>query len=265
MIHLKTSSEIEVMRQGGKILTDVLQLLMAHVEVGMTLLELDALAEKEILKRGAKPSFKLVPGYNWTICACINDVVVHGIPNDYVLKRGDVVGIDCGVYYKGFHTDSAWTVFLKDKGNKSEKSIDNFLKTGIKALENGIQKAKKGNYVYDISSALQKTVEDQGYSIVKTLVGHGVGKKLHEDPEVPGYVRGKRETTPELTEGLTLAIEVIYNMGKEEIEYKGNDGWTIATRDGTISGLFEATVAISSHGCLVLTPIKSSWTKSIGE
>lgn len=254
MIKLKTENEIEMMRNGGKILKEIMQIVLNQVKEGIMLSELDEIAEKEILKRGASPSFKRVKGYKWTICSCVNNVVVHGIPNDYRVKNGDVVGIDCGVYYQGFHTDSSWTVYLS-KGQSEEKNkiIENFIDTGKEALRKAILTVKKSNYIYDISKTIEDTVVGNGYSVVSSLVGHGVGRDLHEDPEIPGVVGSMRTDTPQITEGMVLAVEVIYNLGKKEIVYDRNDGWTISTKDGKISGLFEATVAMSSHGCIVLT------------
>ncbi|OIO15600.1 type I methionyl aminopeptidase [Candidatus Gottesmanbacteria bacterium CG11_big_fil_rev_8_21_14_0_20_37_11] len=254
MIKLKTSDEIAVMKESGGILKDVLELVISRVKKGIRLSDLDKYAEQEILKRNAEPSFKRVKNYRWTLCTSVNDVIVHGIPDDYMLKDGDVVGIDCGVYYKNFNTDAAWTVRV---GNYNKSSTmdetDKFLFTGQKALKKAISMVVKDNYIYDISRALQETIESEKYSVVPSLVGHGVGKELHEDPEIPGFVKGKRTNTPKIVEGMTLAIEVIYNKGSEEVVYNRNDGWTISTKDGKISGLFEATVAMTSHGCIVLT------------
>lgn len=254
MIPIKKPEEIEVMRKGGSILSRVLKILCNKVEPGVKLIELDRLAERLILSYGAKPSFKMVKRYRWSICACVNDVVVHGIPTERVLKKGDIIGIDCGVYYKGFHTDAAWTVRVNDsKSSKQQDEIDRFLSVGSKALCDAIAQVKIGNYIYDISKAIQDMVEEAGFSMVQTLVGHGIGKKLHEEPEIPGIVRKKRLETPRISNGMTFAIEVIYNMGGSNIIYQGDDRWTIVTEDGKISGLFEATVAVVSHGCFVLT------------
>ncbi len=253
MIQLKNSQEVETMREGGKILTDVLSYLFHTLRVGMKLSTLDRIATEEIIKRGGEPSFKKVKGYKWTICACINDVVVHGIPDDYEIKSGDVVGLDCGVYYKGFHTDAAWTEKIKN-----EEEIDRFLLVGQIALKEAIKQVKPGNYIYDISKSIQDNVESAGYSVVRSLVGHGVGRKLHEDPEIPGVAILPRLQTPKIIEGMTLAIEIIYNAGKSEVILSENDGWTIRTKDGKISGLFEATVAVTNHGCVLLSQFKHS-------
>ena len=254
MIDLKTKQEIEIMKTGGKILADVLFEVLKNIKIGVSEIELDQLAEKLILEKGGEPGFKKVEGYKHAICISTNDVVVHGIPTNYKLKEGDVVGIDCGVYYKGFHTDMAQTVRIKDKGLRiKEDEIDEFLKIGEKAMWEGIKAAKAGQRVGDISKAIQGIVEGQGYSVVKSLVGHGVGRELHEEPEVPGFLDGSILETSLLKEGMTIAIEVIYNMGKSDVIYSGGDGWTIKSKDGSLSGLFERSIAINNGESLILT------------
>lgn len=255
MISIKTSSEIEKMAEGGKILADVLFKILEYAKVGVSELELDKLAEELILKAGAEPGFKKVANYHHTICVSTNNVVVHGVPTNYKFKEGDVVGIDCGVYFKGFHTDMAQTVRIQNSKIKNQKydATDKFLEIGEKALEKGIEQAKVGNRVGHISKAIQSAVEGNGYSIVRSLVGHGVGKKLHEDPEVPGFLNVSVQRTPLLKEGMTIAVEVIYNMGKSDVVYAKNDGWTIKTKDGSISGLFERTIAVIKDKPLILT------------
>lgn len=255
MIDIKTKKEIEIMRTGGKILADVLFEVLKHAKPGVSELELDQLAEKLILEKGGEPGFKKVQGYKHTICISTNDVVVHGIPTDYKLKEGDKVGIDCGVYYKGFHTDMAHTVIVQNSESRIQNlgGIDKFLEIGEKAMWEGIRAAKFGQRVGDISKAIQEIVEGQGYSIVRSLIGHGVGRELHEDPEVPGFLDGQILRTPLLKEGMTIAVEVIYNMGKSDVVYSGGDGWTIKTKDGSLSGLFERSIAITSDLPEVLT------------
>ncbi len=254
MIDIKTEKEIKIMQEGGRILSRVLKELLQNIKPGVTELEIDQLAEKLIKENGAEPGFKKVKGYKFSICVSTNDVVVHGIPTDYKFKIGDVIGIDCGVFYKGFHTDMAETILVSNsKPQVKNPKIDKFLETGRRALNAGIEKAKAGNRVGDISRTIQKIVEDEGYSVVKSLVGHGVGKDLHEEPEVPGYLAVKIEKTPILTEGMTIAVEVIYNMGKDEVMYKEDDGWTISTGDNSLSGLFERTIAITQNGPVILT------------
>lgn len=250
MIAIKTPKEIEIMRSSGKMLGETIWEVLKHVKPGVTEKELEAIAEKTIRQKGGEPGFMKVPGYKWATCISTNDVVVHGIPTDYVLKEGDIIGVDCGVYYKGFHTDMAETVAV---GKVSDK-VGKFLEVGKKALKAGISKATIGNHVGDISKAIQDIVEAQnGYSVVRTLVGHGVGKELHEDPEVPGYVHGRIEKSPVLKEGMVIAIEVIYNMSGPDLTLD-DDGWTIRTKDGSLAGLFERSVAITKNGPQVLTP-----------
>lgn len=254
MTDIKTNEEIKKMEIGGKILAEVLFKVLEHAKVGVSELELDKLAEELILKAGAVPGFKKVANYHHTICVSTNNVVVHGVPTNYKFKEGDVVGIDCGVYFKGLHTDMAQTIRIKDEGLMiKEDEVDKFLETGERALEAGIKVARVGNRVGHISQAIQDTVEGKGYSIVRSLVGHGVGKKLHEDPEVPGFLNVPIQRTPLLKEGMTIAIEVIYNMGKRDVVYANNDGWTIKTKDNSLAGLFERTIAITHEGSIVLT------------
>lgn len=244
----KTQKEINLMHEGGKRLREVLEKTIEKARPGISKIELDQRAEKEILRLDGKPSFKMVPGYFWSTCLTINDEVVHGIPDNDILKEGDILGIDIGFYYQGFHTDLAKTIPV---GRVGKKILD-FLKIGEQALETTIKKAKLGNYVGDLSWSIQTNIEKAGYSIVRMLTGHGVGKKLHEEPNIPGFLSGDRKKTKVLREGMTLAIEVIYNYGTGEVVLEP-DGWTIATKDGKISGLFEETVAIWSDGPLILT------------
>ena len=253
IIELKSPAEIEVMQEGGAILSEVMGILLSNVDIGVEMLELDRLAESEIKKRGGAPSFKLVQDYKWTICACVNDIVVHGIPTGYKAQLNDVIGLDLGVYFKGFHTDSSWSVRVGKKKGKKEEEIDKFLKTGRVALDKAINEVKVGNYIYDVSKAIESTVTSRGYSIVKGLIGHGVGRQLHEAPEVPGFVRGKRENSVKIENGLTIAVEIIYNLGNPDVVYNKGDGWTIATKDGKLSGLFETTVAATNHGVILLS------------
>lgn len=256
MIDIKTTEEIKNMTTGGEILAEVLWEVLDAITPGITEIELDSLAEKRILEKGGEPGFKKVKGYKHSICVSTNDVVVHGVPSNYVIRAGDVVGIDCGVYYKGLHTDMSETLRVK-KAHQAQKNkkdaIDTFLETGKKALAEGIKQAKAGARVGNISKTIQNIVEGNGYSVVRSLVGHGVGKSLHEEPEVPGFLRGSIEKTPQLREGMTIAIEVIYNLGKPDVVYSGNDGWTIRTKDGSLSGVFERTVLVTESGPVVLT------------
>lgn len=254
MIHIKSEKEIEIMKHGGHILADVLFEVVKHAKPGVTELELDKMAEELIVKKGGEPGFKKVEGYKHTICISTNDNVVHGIPTKYALKEGDVVGIDCGVFYEGFHTDMAETVLVGNPHTQEGDLARKFLEVGKHALEEAIKQAKPGNRIGEISKTIQTIVEKQnGYSIVRSLVGHGVGKELHEEPEVPGFLYGKIEKTPKLLENMTIAVEIIYNMGSNEVVYANTDGWTIKTRDGSISGVFERSIYISKHGPVLLT------------
>lgn len=257
MIHIKSKKEIEIMKHGGHILSEVLMQVMDEIKPGVTELEIDKLAERLIIERGGEAGFKKVKGYHHTICVSTNDAVVHGIPGSYKFKEGDVVGIDCGVFYKGFHTDMAETrrvSEIKDKRLKiKDDGVDKFLEVGKRALDAGIRQAVMGNRVGHISKAIQDIIEKQnGYSVVRSLIGHGVGKQLHEEPEVPGYLIGKIEKTPLLEEGMTIAIETIYNMGSKDV-ILDHDGWTIRTKDGKIAGLFERSIAVTQNGPIMLT------------
>lgn len=257
-IHSKTPEEVALMRHGGKILGSVMWDVMGAIKPGMTELEIDQLAEKLIRERGGEPGFKRVDGYKHTICISTNDVVVHGIPGGYQVKEGDVVGVDCGVYYKGFHTDMSETRRISERKTHNSKfktdKVDTFLTVGKQALDEGIKAAQLGNYVWDISKTIQDIVEKKGgYSIVRSLIGHGVGRELHEAPEIPGYIVGKREHSPKLVEGMTIAVEVIYNVGRAGVVLD-RDGWTIRSEDGSLSGLYERTIAITKEGPELLTP-----------
>lgn len=252
MIPIKTKAEIEKMREGGKILAKILREVKNDVKPGITTLELDRRAEELIRREGGKPSFKMVPKYRWSTCMCINEVVVHGVPGNFKLKEGDILGIDIGLFYKGFHTDMAETVIVGNHLNDSNH-LKKFISVGREALNQAIAAAKAGNRVGHISKAIEKTITRAGFSPVKALVGHGVGKNLHEEPQIPCFLKRKIEETPALKTGITLAIEIIYNQGKPEVVYGNDDGWTIKTADGKLSGLFEHTVAILKDGPEILT------------
>lgn len=264
MINLKSKEEIEKMSQGGKILAEILSEVLSHVKPGVSELELDTLAEKLIIEKGAEPGFKKVKGYHHTICISTNDVVVHGVPGNYRFKYGDIVGVDCGVFYRGFHTDMAETVRIQSPCQRrglpkaaefraQNGPADKFLKTGKRALEEAIKVAKVGNRIGHISRTIQAIIEEAGYSVVRNFVGHGIGRRLHEEPEVPGFFTKSINHTPFLEEGLTVAIEVIYNMGKSDVVYGGKDNWTIKTKDGSMSAMFEKTIAVTKKGPIILT------------
>lgn len=247
-ILLKTPKQIEVMREGGEKLARVKKALREAVKVGVKASEIDELAEKLINDEGGKSSFKMVPNYYWSTCVNINEGVVHGIPKpEIVFKKGDLVSVDVGMYYKGFHTDTSFST-----GLDVDKKTSQFLKVGQDTLRLAISKAKIGNYIYDISEATEKSLNSAGFTPIRDLVGHGVGKSLHEDPEIPCFIRFPREATPEIQEGAVLAIEIMYTLGTGDLVLE-NDGWTIATRDVKISALFEDTVAVTKEGPILLT------------
>lgn len=256
-ITLKTEREIALMAKSGRKLAQIRELLVKKAKPGVRTITLDRLAEKEILAFGGLPSFKTVRGYRFTTCISINDEVVHGLPSERQIKFGDVVGIDLGMIYQGWHTDTAWTVLVGDRGSvtsdQREKQVKNFLKVGEETLGKAIKEVKLGKRIGHISQIIESNIKQAGYSPVKILTGHGVGKVLHEDPPIPQFLDSDVRQTPEIIPGMTLAIEVIYNLGTAEVAQK-NDGWTIVTADGKISATFEKTIAVSDSGVLVLTP-----------
>ncbi len=237
------------MAAGGHKLAQVRQRLAAAVKPGITTGDIERLANELIAKGGGKPSFKMVPGYHWATCLNVNEVVVHGIPGSRKLKTGDIMGIDVGLYYQGFHTDTSVTVPV----GSPTASVQKFLETGRKALKLAIYQTKVDHRIQDLSKAMQQTVEATGFSAVRALTGHGIGRHLHEEPPVPCFVVGPYARSPQLVVGMVLAIEVMYNQGGSEVVYQNADGWTIATADGKISGLFEETVAVTAKGPVVLT------------
>ena len=252
-IKIKTPEQVEVMKVGGHILSEVLFALLDYVKPGVSEIELDALAEKMIRERGGEPGFMRVPGYKHTLCVATNDVVVHGIPSTYVLKEGDIIGLDCGVFYEGFHTDMGQTIRVGKKPGEKETEVDKFIQAGERSVMEAIKMAKVGNRVGHLSEVMQRIIETEGgYSVVRTLVGHGVGRELHEEPEIPGYVYAPIEQTPLLKENMTIAVEIIYNKGGRGITYDP-DGWTIRTKDGDLAGFFERSLVITPEGPVILT------------
>lgn len=237
------------MAEGGHQLARIRDQLVTAVKPGITTAELDKLADALITQSGGQASFKMVPGYHWATCMNINQVVVHGIPNSQKLKTGDVVGIDVGLFWKGFHTDTSTTVAV----GSPTPSIQKFLDTGNRALDRAISMAKPGRRTQDLSLAMQQTVETAGYSAVRALTGHGIGRQLHEEPAIPCFVVGAYATSPKLVPGMVLAIEIMYNQGTSEVVYQNADGWTIATADGKISGLFEETVVVTKTQPVIIT------------
>jgi len=247
MISIKSNQELEIMKESGKIASSVMEKMLKKIEPGVSKIQLDNLAREEIINLGAQPSFMTVSGYHWATCITINEEVVHGVPNEDKVKEGDLVSLDLGVLWKGFHTDLARTIGVGDIND--DKKF--FLETGSKALKNAIRFCRAGFRIGDISQAIESLIESKGYQVVRVLTGHGIGRRLHEEPPIPGF--RQKDKGPVIKEGMTLAIEVIYAMGSSEVCYKGDDGWTLCTRDGSLSGLFEDTVAVTKNGPIVLT------------
>jgi methionyl aminopeptidase len=248
MIQLKSPREIDVMSEGGKILARTIDFIQGRVQAGMSTLDLDLLAEEFIRSHeGASPAFKGLYGFPGTLCTSINNEIVHGIPSSKrVLKEGDLLSVDVGVRWRGFFTDSATTIAIGDVDATSRRLLD----VTQQALEVGIAAAQVGNHIGDIGAAVQSVVEAAGFSVVKDLVGHGIGEEFHEEPQVPNYGKPKRGTP--LKAGLTIAIEPMVNVGSPRTRTMP-DKWTIVTADGTRSAHFEHTVAITERGPRVLT------------
>ena len=235
------------MKKAGEICAKALKKVLENVHEGVTCAQLDQIANRQIASSGATPSFMTVEGYKWTICTTINEQVVHAIPTDRKLASGDIIGIDIGALYEGFHSDLAISVSVGEVDTSRQK----FLEVGKKTLKEAISRAKIGAHIGDISHTIQTGVEKAGYSVVESLTGHGVGRQLHEDPMVPGI--GKQKMGPKLVQNMTIAIEIIYAAGSGNVVLE-SDGWTISTKDKSLAGLFEQTVAITKSGPIVLTP-----------
>lgn len=248
MIQLKSQREIEIMARGGRILAETVRLMEQSVKPGMTTADLDKIAEDFIRSHpGAKPSFKGLYNFPASICSSINHEIVHGIPSKKrILNEGDVVSIDVGVQYEGYHTDSATTVAVGRVNEESQR----LLSVTREALDAGVAAAKAGNHLGDIGAAIQLVVEEAGFSVVRDLVGHGIGTGFHEEPQVPNY--GKPNRGIRLVPGLTIAIEPMVNVGKPGIRTMP-DKWTVVTIDGKRSAHFEHTVAITEEGPRILT------------
>jgi len=241
MIILKTPAEIEIMAEASKVVAEVLEIIRKEVRSGVSTDDLDRLAEKEILARGAVPAFKGYRKYPKTLCTSVNEQVVHGIPSGRKLKAGDIIGLDLGAIVGGFYGDSAMTVAVGPVAD----SVEHLLQVTEEALDLGIKQAAVGNRLTDISHAVQQHVEAAGYSIVTEFVGHGIGRQLHEEPQVPNY--GKAGQGPRLQSGMVLAIEPMVNMGGSEVRILA-DRWTAVTADGSWSAHFEHTIAIQPSG-----------------
>ena len=247
MIVLKTARELTVMQQACRISAGALKLIGSAIEPGVTTAELDALAEKYILRQGAKPNFKNYEGYPATACISINDEVIHGIPStSRKIREGDIVSVDLGAVFEGYHGDNAATFAVGSVTPQAKRLIE----TTREALNKGIEKAVVGGRIGDIGSAIQRYVEERGYSVVRQFVGHGVGTSLHEAPEVPNF--GTAGHGVRLVSGMTIAIEPMVNMGGEGVKILP-DGWTVLTTDGSLSAHFEHTVAITPDGPKIMT------------
>ncbi len=246
MVILKSPEEIRTMRQGGKILAQILKRVSRATKPGARAGDLNDLAEALIRKNKTQASFKDYQGFPASLCVSINNEVVHGVPNGKVIKAGNVVGLDLGIKHKNLYTDAALTVVA---GRGSEK-LKNFVLTCKQALNRGIAQVKPGNHIGDISWAIQCLVERRGYSVVRELVGHGVGHKVHEEPRIPNY--GRKGEGIVLKVGMTLCLEPMINMGGAKITL-APDGHTFQTADQSLAAHFEHTVAVTKKGCLVLT------------
>ena len=246
MVHYKTAEDIQLIKESAQILGKAHAEVARQVKPGVKTKKLDEIAETFIRDHQGVPSFKNYRGFPATLCISVNEVVVHGFPNGYELKEGDIISVDCGVQYKGFHSDSAYTYPLE--GTRPE--VLELLNRTYHSLFLGIEQAKAGNRIGDIGHAIQTYVESFGYGVVRELVGHGVGKSLHEDPEVPNY--GKRGKGVKIVPGMVFAIEPMINMGTKNVVQE-RDGWTIRTRDRKPSAHFEHMVAIYEDRTEILT------------
>ncbi|WP_019394048.1 type I methionyl aminopeptidase [Priestia filamentosa] len=248
MIICKTPRELEIMREAGRIVALTHQELQKHIKPGITTKELDRIAEKIIRQHDAEPSFKGYNGFTGSICASVNEELVHGIPGDRKLNDGDIISIDIGAYYNGYHGDSAWTYAVGSVSDEAEK----LLKVTEESLYKGLEKVIPGDRLSNISHAIQTYVEEHGFSVVREYVGHGVGQDLHEDPQIPHY--GPPNKGPRLRPGMVLAIEPMVNAGSRYVKTLA-DGWTVVTQDKKYCAHFEHTIAIVEDGYEILTKL----------
>lgn len=251
MIYLKSKEEIDKMRSAAQVVVEALEKLKENVVPGVSTWDLDRMAEELAINKGAKPAFKGYSNYPASVCFAVNDEVVHGIPSKKkILREGDIVGLDFGVSLEGYYGDSAITVPVGDVSSLAQK----LMAVTKESLNRGIAEAYPGNRLFDISGAIQTYVEEEGFSIVRSFVGHGIGRKLHEDPQVPNFVpeNGSHGKGIKLKPGMVIAIEPMVNVGRPDIKIL-NDGWTAVTVDGTLSAHFEHTVAVTDEGPVVLT------------
>jgi len=246
MISIKSKKQIEIMKEGGKIAAHILKILVKNTKPGVKTKDLEKQAREEINKAGVKPSFLGHAGYPATICVSVNDEVVHGIPSDKVIKEGDIIGIDLGILYRGYHSDTAKTVGVGKISVEKKK----LLEITEKSLYEGLSLVKEGVYLGDVQNRIQKTIEKAGYSVIRDLAGHGIGKNLQEPPSIPNF--GKPKTGPILKEGMVLAIEPMVSRGDWHVKIL-EDGWTVVTVDGSDSAHFEHTIAVKKDGFEILT------------
>ena len=249
MITIKSPEEIKIMAEGGKILARIIKDLGKRVRPGIETRELNKLAESLILKSGGKCSFKNYQGYPACLCTSINEEIVHAVPSARSLKEGDIISLDLGIFYKGFHSDMAVTMPV----GKINPETARLIRVTKKALKRGINKVKTGSTFGDIGNAIQKYAESQGFNVVRDLCGHGIGRELHEDPLILNY--GKRGTGSEIKEGMVFCLEPMVTVGDYHIK-KGKDGQVFETSDGSLSAHFEHMMAVTKNGCRVLTELE---------
>ena len=240
MIKIKTKKQIDIMRQGGRILAEIMKELEKRVEIGVKTKELDRVAQALILKYGVEPGFKGYHGFPAALCVSINSMVVHAVPNNYALQDGDIVSLDLGLLYKGYYADMAVTIPV---GNVDFETL-RLIKVTKKALKLGINKAKIGNTFGDIGNTIQRFVEDQGFNVVRELCGHGIGTELHEDPQILNY--SKRHKGDEIKQGMVFCIEPMVTIGDWKLK-KADDGFGYETKDGSLSAHFEHTIAVTNR------------------
>ena len=247
MIVRKSRSELETMREGGRITAACLKMLRQNVKAGVSTKELDGMAEEFIYERDGKPEFKGYQGFPASICASPNEMIVHGIPGPYLLKEGDIISLDVGVRYEGFVTDSATTVAVGEVPEKTEGLLD----VTHRCLLAATDEMRVGKRLGDVGHAIQDLAEGRGYGVIRDLVSHGVGRKMHEDPQIPNY--GRPGTGPRLQPGMTFAIEPMITLGDYDIRISEWDGWSIYTADASLAAHFEHTIAVTEAGPWVLT------------
>lgn len=261
MIPIKIPAEIKIMAEGGKILAKIMKEIEKMVKPGITTKELDRVAETLILKFGGKPSFKGYQGFPACLCTSVNEEIVHAVPSKRILKEGDIISLDLGIFFQGYHTDMAITIPVGKIDSRTQKLI------GVtkRALEIGINNVRPGNRFGDISKAIQKYVESQGFNVVRELCGHGIGKEIHEPPQILNFVsfdkitsnkiKYQGEANIELKEGMVFCIEPMVTVGDWHIK-KANDDYGFKTKDGSLSCHFEHTIAVTKNGCQILTELK---------